>query len=181
MNFAGGGRALNSRALARSYRHTAALHRPAVRAGVTAGAALAGWQYGRSRGGGWWRHDAAFRLGRRHRNRHGFGDSRHRPETEQAHAEKKGRATHIALRYPGARIGRNGWVPLIIACAEFINVARFRRRICPAKPPLLVGRACRLASWRLWRFRGPRCFLPAGSKACPAKVDTGFARKDMRN
>jgi hypothetical protein len=56
MNFAGSGRALNSRALARSYRHTAALHRPAVRAGVTAGAALAGWQYGRSRGGGWWRH-----------------------------------------------------------------------------------------------------------------------------
>ena len=56
MNFAGGGRALNSRALARSYRHTAALHRPAVRASVTAGAALAGWQYGRSRGGGWWRH-----------------------------------------------------------------------------------------------------------------------------
>ena len=56
MNFAGGGRALNSRALARSYRHTAALHRPAMRASVTAGAALAGWQYGRSRGGGWWRH-----------------------------------------------------------------------------------------------------------------------------
>ena len=56
MNFAGSGRALNSRALARSYRHSAALHRPAVRASVTAGAALAGWQYGRSRGGGWWRH-----------------------------------------------------------------------------------------------------------------------------
>ena len=56
MNFAGSGRALNSRALARNYRHTAALHRPAVRASVTAGAALAGWQYGRSRGGGWWRH-----------------------------------------------------------------------------------------------------------------------------
>ena len=56
MNFAGTGRALNSRALARSYRHTAALHRPAMRASVTAGAALAGWQYGRSRGGGWWRH-----------------------------------------------------------------------------------------------------------------------------
>ena len=56
MNFASGGRALNSRALARSYRHTAALHRPAMRASVTAGAALAGWQYGRSRGGGWWRH-----------------------------------------------------------------------------------------------------------------------------
>src|SRR6187551_2721786 len=29
MNFGGSGRALNSRALARSYRHTAALHRPA--------------------------------------------------------------------------------------------------------------------------------------------------------
>jgi LTXXQ motif family protein len=56
MNFASGGRALNSRALARSYRHTAALHSPAMRASVTAGAALAGWQYGRSRGGGWWRH-----------------------------------------------------------------------------------------------------------------------------
>ena len=56
MNFAGGGRAMNSRALARSYRHTAALHRPGMRARVAAGAALAGWQYGRSRGGGWWRH-----------------------------------------------------------------------------------------------------------------------------
>ena len=55
MNFAGGGRPLNARALARSYRHTAALHSPAMRARVTAGAALAGWQYGRSRGG-WWRH-----------------------------------------------------------------------------------------------------------------------------
>ena len=29
---------------------------PRIRASVTAGAALAGWQYGRSRGGGWWRH-----------------------------------------------------------------------------------------------------------------------------
>jgi hypothetical protein len=56
MNFAGGGRPLNARALARSYRHTAALHSPGMRARVTAGAALAGWQYGRSRGGGWWRH-----------------------------------------------------------------------------------------------------------------------------
>ncbi|NOJ39858.1 Spy/CpxP family protein refolding chaperone [Bradyrhizobium australiense] len=56
MNFAASGRALNSRALARSYRHTAALHSPAMRASVTAGAALAGWQYGRGRGGGWWRH-----------------------------------------------------------------------------------------------------------------------------
>ncbi|WP_225670771.1 Spy/CpxP family protein refolding chaperone [Bradyrhizobium hereditatis] len=56
MNFTGGGRGLNSRALARSYRHAAALHSPAMRASVTAGAALAGWQYGRGRGGGWWRH-----------------------------------------------------------------------------------------------------------------------------
>jgi LTXXQ motif family protein len=56
MNLAGGGRGMNSRALARSYRHTAALHSPAMRASVTAGAALAGWQYGRGRGGGWWRH-----------------------------------------------------------------------------------------------------------------------------
>jgi hypothetical protein len=55
MNFAGG-RAMNARALARSYRHSAALHSPAMRASVTAGAALAGWQYGRGRGGGWWRH-----------------------------------------------------------------------------------------------------------------------------
>ena len=55
MNFTGG-RPLNARALARSYRHTAALHSPGMRARVTAGAALAGWQYGRSRGGGWWRH-----------------------------------------------------------------------------------------------------------------------------
>ena len=55
MNFAGG-RAMNSRALARSYRHSAALHSPAMRASVTAGAALAGWHYGRGRGGGWWRH-----------------------------------------------------------------------------------------------------------------------------
>lgn len=56
MNFAPGGRALNARALARSYRHTAALHSPAARASLTAGAALAGWQFGRGRGGGWWRH-----------------------------------------------------------------------------------------------------------------------------
>jgi hypothetical protein len=47
---------LSPRALARNYRHAVSLHRPAVRASVTAGAALAGWQYGRSRGGGWWRH-----------------------------------------------------------------------------------------------------------------------------
>jgi hypothetical protein len=56
MNFTGGGRAMNSRALARNYRHTAALHSPAARASVTAGAALAGWHYGRGRSGGWWRH-----------------------------------------------------------------------------------------------------------------------------
>jgi HPt (histidine-containing phosphotransfer) domain-containing protein len=47
--------ALNARALARSYRHAAALHDPGARARITAGAALAGWQYGRSRGG-WWQH-----------------------------------------------------------------------------------------------------------------------------
>jgi LTXXQ motif family protein len=55
MNYAAGGRALNARALARSYRHTAALHNPAARARFTAGAALAGWHFHRS-GGGWWRH-----------------------------------------------------------------------------------------------------------------------------
>ena len=55
MNFAGG-RALNSRALARSYRHSVAFHNPGARARITAGAALAGWQFGRPRGGGWWQH-----------------------------------------------------------------------------------------------------------------------------
>jgi hypothetical protein len=55
MRSAGVGRALNARALARSYRHTTALHNPAARARFTAGAALAGWHFGRS-GGGWWRH-----------------------------------------------------------------------------------------------------------------------------
>ncbi len=52
---AGGGRsALNSRALARSLRHTAALN-PNMRAQFAAGAAMAGWSYGRS-GSGWWQH-----------------------------------------------------------------------------------------------------------------------------
>jgi LTXXQ motif family protein len=51
----GGGGAQNARALARSYRHAAALHNPAVRARITTGAALAGWHHGRSRGG-WWQH-----------------------------------------------------------------------------------------------------------------------------
>ena len=55
MRSAGVGRPLNARALARSYRHTAALHNPAARARFTAGAALAGWHFHRS-GGGWWRH-----------------------------------------------------------------------------------------------------------------------------
>lgn len=56
MNVAGRGPVQSPRALARSYRHAAALHRPAMRASVIAGAALAGWQYGRPRDGGWWRH-----------------------------------------------------------------------------------------------------------------------------
>ncbi|MEH2623146.1 hypothetical protein V1292_001201 [Bradyrhizobium sp. AZCC 1719] len=50
---AAGGRATNARALARS---AAVLKNPAARASLTAGAALAGWQYGRPRGGGWWQH-----------------------------------------------------------------------------------------------------------------------------
>lgn len=36
-------------------RHTAALHSPIMRARLTAGAAMAGWAYGRSRNG-WWQH-----------------------------------------------------------------------------------------------------------------------------
>ena len=47
--------ALNAHALARSYRHSGVLHDPGARARITAGAALAGWHFGRS-GGGWWRH-----------------------------------------------------------------------------------------------------------------------------
>ena len=45
--------ALNSRALARTLRHSTALHNPNIRAGITAGVALAGWHNGRT---GWWRH-----------------------------------------------------------------------------------------------------------------------------
>ncbi|MDB5581925.1 MAG: hypothetical protein JWR80_7101 [Bradyrhizobium sp.] len=52
---AGGVRnALNSRALARTLRHTAALN-PNMRAQFAAGAAMAGWYYGRT-GSGWWQH-----------------------------------------------------------------------------------------------------------------------------
>jgi hypothetical protein len=47
--------ALNAHALARSYRHAGALYNPGARARITAGAALAGWHFGRS-GGGWWQH-----------------------------------------------------------------------------------------------------------------------------
>lgn len=52
-NFRSG--ALNSRALARSMRHTAALHSPGMRTRIAASAALAGWHFGHS-GSGWWRH-----------------------------------------------------------------------------------------------------------------------------
>src|SRR5260370_4077875 len=67
-NFGGGGRhavhnmrsrsvrnALNSRALSRTLRNTAALRNPNIRARVVAGAAMAGWYYGRT-GSGWWQH-----------------------------------------------------------------------------------------------------------------------------
>jgi hypothetical protein len=47
--------ALNSRALARTLRNTAALRNPNIRAQVAAGAAMAGWYYGRT-GSGWWQH-----------------------------------------------------------------------------------------------------------------------------
>lgn len=47
--------ALNSRALARTLRNTAALHNPNTRARMAAGAAMAGWYYGRT-GSGWWQH-----------------------------------------------------------------------------------------------------------------------------
>jgi hypothetical protein len=54
MRAGSGSNALNSRALARTLRHTAALN-PNMRAQFAAGAALAGWSYGRS-GSGWWQH-----------------------------------------------------------------------------------------------------------------------------
>ncbi|HYS46931.1 MAG TPA: hypothetical protein VEM35_10850, partial [Rhizomicrobium sp.] len=67
-HFGGGGRhavhntrsgaahnALNSRALSRTLRNTAALRNPNIRARVAAGAAMAGWYYGRT-GSGWWQH-----------------------------------------------------------------------------------------------------------------------------
>jgi hypothetical protein len=47
--------ALNAHALGRSWRHAVALNDPGARARITAGAALAGWHFGRS-GGGWWQH-----------------------------------------------------------------------------------------------------------------------------
>jgi hypothetical protein len=67
-HFGGGGRhavhnmrsggvrnALNSRALSRTLRNAAALRNPNIRARVVAGAAMAGWYYGRT-GSGWWQH-----------------------------------------------------------------------------------------------------------------------------
>jgi len=45
--------ALNSRALARTLHHGAALQNPNIRARITAGVALAGWQNGCT---GWWQH-----------------------------------------------------------------------------------------------------------------------------
>jgi hypothetical protein len=45
--------ALNSRAFARTLRHSAALHSPNMRARLSAGAAMAGWHNGSA---GWWRH-----------------------------------------------------------------------------------------------------------------------------
>jgi LTXXQ motif family protein len=47
--------ALNSRALSRTLRNTAALRNPNTRARIAAGAAMAGWYYGRT-GSGWWQH-----------------------------------------------------------------------------------------------------------------------------
>ncbi len=47
--------AMNSRALSRTLRNTAALRNPNIRARVAAGAAMAGWYYGRT-GSGWWQH-----------------------------------------------------------------------------------------------------------------------------
>src|SRR6267142_3151056 len=67
-HFGGGGRhavhnmrsgavrnAMNSRALSRTLRNTAALRNPNIRARGAAGAAMAGWYYGRT-GSGWWQH-----------------------------------------------------------------------------------------------------------------------------
>jgi hypothetical protein len=47
--------ALNSHALARTLRNTAALRNPNIRAQIAAGAAMAGWYNGRT-GSGWWQH-----------------------------------------------------------------------------------------------------------------------------
>jgi LTXXQ motif family protein len=46
---------LNSHALARTLRNTAALRNPNIRAQIAAGAAMAGWYHGRT-GSGWWQH-----------------------------------------------------------------------------------------------------------------------------
>jgi hypothetical protein len=47
--------ALNSRALSRTLHNTTALRNPNIRTRVVAGAAMAGWYYGRT-GSGWWQH-----------------------------------------------------------------------------------------------------------------------------
>lgn len=46
---------LNARALGRGFRNTAALGNPNFRTQMVAGAAMAGWYYGRA-GSGWWQH-----------------------------------------------------------------------------------------------------------------------------
>jgi hypothetical protein len=48
-------RALSPRAAARTLRNANALRNPAIRAGITAGAAMAGW-HGPRGGAGWWQH-----------------------------------------------------------------------------------------------------------------------------
>ena len=94
--------------------------------------------------------------------------SRHTPR------RRAGLRISLSARYPGTRIGRNRLVPPTIACAEFINVARFRWRICPAKSPPFIDRANRLARWRLWRFRGPGAFCPPGPEHVPQKACPGL-------
>jgi hypothetical protein len=48
------GHALNARALNRTWRNAGAFRNPVARAQLTAGAAMAGWSFGRGRG--WWQH-----------------------------------------------------------------------------------------------------------------------------
>ena len=48
------GSALNSRALNRTWRNAGAMRNPVARAQLAAGAAMAGWSFGRGRG--WWQH-----------------------------------------------------------------------------------------------------------------------------